>query len=49
MLPPVTYPDNVDFHFILNGPHIDLPIRGQKRTLPIDLDLDDGDDDDGDA
>lgn len=45
MLPPVTYPDNVDFHFILNGPHIDLPMQSKR---PAGIELDDGENDDED-
>jgi len=37
MLPPVDYPDNVDFHIIFSGPHVDVP-------LPIHSNADSSDD-----
>ena len=48
MLPPVEYPDNVDFHIILNGPHVKVSFKDLidcKRTGPRH-DGDENDDDD---
>lgn len=43
MLPPVEYPDNVDFHLIMSGPHVNVPLPGQSIAGCSD---DDGDGDD---
>ncbi len=42
MLPPVDYPDNVDFHFIMNGPKVNVPFDGSSED---DDEVDDEDDD----
>ncbi len=43
MLPPVEYPDNVDFHLIMSGPHVNVPLPGHSIAGCSD---DDGDGDD---
>lgn len=32
MLPPVDYPDNVDFHIIMNGPKVHIPYEDEDET-----------------
>ena len=50
MLPPVDYPDNVDFHIIMNGPHVrvkeEVEVQAEDRS---DDDDDDSEEDDGDS
>ena len=43
MLPPVEYPDNVDFHIILNGPYVKV-----KDFIDLDPNGNRNDDDDED-
>lgn len=43
MLPPVEYPDNVDFHIIMSGPHVNVPLSGYASAGSSD---DDGGDED---
>ena len=33
MLPEVDYPDNVEFHFILNGPHVH--VKGYMDAMGV--------------
>ncbi|ODM97869.1 Structural maintenance of chromosomes protein 5 [Orchesella cincta] len=42
MLPPVDYPDNVDFHIIFSGPHVNVPLAIHSNADSSD---DEGDED----
>lgn len=46
MLPPVDYPDNVDFHFIMNGPKVSVPFDGSDSEDEVDGQEDEDEDSD---
>ena len=48
MLPPVEYPDNVDFHIILNGPYVKVKDTSDWNPAAGNDQMD-SDDDDSDS